>query len=78
LESDRQDSLLALRKLLVEGESATLVLLIIADVRGLDARSILASIDSDLRGVKLELVRVECDGFGGFLYSKVYCYATLV
>ena len=58
LEGDRQDSLLALRKLLVEGEGAALVLLIVADVGGLDARIVLAGFDSNFGRVKLELVGV--------------------
>ena len=78
LEGDRQDSLLALRKLLVEGEGAALVLLIVADVRGLDGRIVLAGIDSNLGSVKLELVGVECNGLGGILHSKIDCNATLV
>jgi hypothetical protein len=78
LECDRQDSLLGLRKLLVEGEGAALVLLIVADVGGFDARSSLAGIESNLGRVKLELVGVEGYRLGGFLYSKIDCYATLV
>ena len=78
LEGDRQDSLLALRKLLVEGEGTALVLLIVADVGGLDTRGILAGIDSNLSRVKLELMGVECDGLGRFLYSKIDRNATLV
>jgi len=55
-----------------------LVLLIVADVGGLDAGIVLAGIDSNLSSVKLELVGVECNGLGGFLYSKIDCNATLV
>ena len=78
LEGDRQDGLLALGKLLVEGEGAALVLLIVADVGGFDARIVLAGLDGNLGRVKLELVGIECDGLGGFLYGKIDCNATLV
>jgi hypothetical protein len=63
---------------LVESEGAALVLLIVADLGGLDRGRSLASIGSDLSGVDLELVGVECDGLGGLLDGKVDCYAALV
>lgn len=78
LECDRQDGLLGLGDVLVEGEGAALVLLIVADVGGLDARSRLAGVERDFGRVELELVRVEGDGLGGLLDGEVDCYATLV
>lgn len=78
LESDGQDGLLGLRELLVESEGAALVLLIVADVGGLDGGRGLAGIESDLSRVDLELVGVECDGLGGLLDGEVDCYASLV
>jgi hypothetical protein len=78
LEGDRQDSLLGLRKLLVESERAALVPLIVADLGSLDGGRSLAGIVSDLSRVDLELVGVECDGLGRLLDGKVDCYAALV
>lgn len=78
LESDRQDGLLGLGNVLVKGEGAALILLIVADVGGLDAGSSLAGIVRDFGRVKLEFVGVESDGFGGLLDLEVNCYATLV
>lgn len=78
LESDRQNGLFGLGDVLVKSEGAALVLLIVADVGGLDARRGLAGIVRDFGGVKLELVGVESDGLGGLLDLEVNCYATLV
>jgi hypothetical protein len=49
---------------LVKSERAALVLLIVADLGGLDGGGGLASIDSGLSRVNLELVGVEWDGLG--------------